>query len=39
MAQPPKIYTAKNGTIFVQYAKEKKVIQKGNRCYGTKGCK
>ena len=39
MAQP-KIYTAKNGTTFVHYTKEKKVIQdKHNRTYGTKGCK
>lgn len=39
MAQP-KIYTAKNGTIFVSYTKDKKVIQdKKNRTWATKGCK
>lgn len=39
MAQP-KIYTAKNGTIFVHYTDQKKVIQDNkNRTYATKGCK
>ena len=39
MAQP-KVYTAKNGTTFVHYTGQKKVIQdKNNRTYGTKGCK
>ena len=39
MAQP-KIYTAKNGTIFVHYTDQKKVIQtQKNRTYATKGCK
>ena len=36
----PKVYTAKNGTKFVNYTKEKKVIQdKNNRTWATKGCK
>ena len=39
MAQP-KIYTAKNGTKFVHYTKEKIVIQDPkNRTWATKGCK
>ncbi len=39
MAQP-KIYTAKNGTVFVHYIGQKKVIQDNkNRTYATKGCR
>ncbi len=39
MAQP-KIYVAKNGTVFVHHIGQKKVIQDNkNRTYATKGCR
>ena len=34
-----KTYTTKDGAVILRYTKEKTVIYKNGKCYGTKGCK